>query len=102
MSECRRTTQQGSPFTFLPWQSEHSELGDRSGHFLTLPLCGLAGLSLHVRQLQEDFARPIDQTILLSVDRVVVHNYEKGAVERECAEEEEMVGSQTTMVATET
>ena len=34
---------------------------------------------------------PPDQTVLVSVDRVVVPHCEKANVERECAEEEEKV-----------
>ena len=42
--------------------------------------------------LQEDFRSPIDQTVLLSVDRVFVGHCEKDKVEGEaCAEEEEVV-----------
>ena len=44
----------------------------------------------------------MDQTVLLSVDRVVVRNCEKDKVEKECAKEEEMVRNQTTMSASET
>ena len=45
---------------------------------------------------------PIDQTILLCVDQVVLHHCEKEKVERECAEEEERVEDQTTTGANET
>ena len=35
--------------------------------------------------------RPVDQAVLLSADRVVVHHCEKDTAKRVCAEEEEMV-----------
>ena len=49
--------------------------------------------------VQEDVVRPIDQIVLLSV---VVHHCEKDTVERASADEEELVGSQTTTTASET
>ena len=43
--------------------------------------------------------QPIDQTVLLSVDRVVVQHRARDTVERECAAEEEKAGGQTTTTA---
>ena len=45
---------------------------------------------------------PIDKTVLLNVDRVVVHHCEKVKGERNCSEEEERVEDQTTMTAHDT
>ena len=59
--------------------------------FLKEDLCGLLAAAIlpgrflpavgyalsHRLYVQEDFVRPIDQTVLLSVDRVVVHHFEK-------------------------
>ena len=56
----------------------------------------------NILAVQEDVVRPIDQVVLLSVDHVVVHHREKDTVERACAKEEELVGSQTTTTARET
>ena len=44
----------------------------------------------------------IDQTVVLCVDQVVVHHCEKDKVEKECAEEVEMVEDQTTTSESET
>ena len=35
---------------------------------------------------------PIDPTVFLSVDRVVIRHCEKDKVERECADEQDMAG----------
>ena len=64
-------------------------------------------LFLHQKDLaymckRTNFVWPIDHTVLLSVDRVVVQHCVRDTVERECAEEEEMVRNQTTMSASET
>ena len=59
-------------------------------------------ISSRRRELYEDFVWPIDQTVLLYVDRVVVHHCETDNVERACAEEEERVEDQTTTSANET
>ena len=46
--------------------------------------------------MQGDFVWSIDQTVVLCVEKVVVHDCEKDKVEKECAEEVEKVEDQTT------
>ena len=44
------------------------------------------------QKMYKDFICPIDETVLLCVDQVVVHHCKKDIVVKECAEEEEKGG----------
>ena len=65
--------------------------------------CDLCTANLHsgvwLIPCKRTFVQSVDQTVLLSVDRVVVQHRARDTVERECAAEEEQAGSLTTTTA---